>query len=140
MAESELRWCTVGPNTRGGQMVARSKLGFSSSTNFQADDSATVLDTRYESTLLPLRPSSYVLGFQSDSLKTLLGSWSPATDSIATKELVTTTRLTPGANFLIAFRMDVVPVIAGSRSSVFGSDQLKWKGEAATGESESMPY
>lgn len=34
--------------------------------------------------------------------------------------------------------MDVVPVIAGSRSSVFASDQLKWKGEAAISELESM--
>ena len=37
---------------------------------------------------------------------------------------VITTRLTPGADFLMALRMEVVPIMAGSKSSVLGSVQL----------------
>lgn len=65
-----------------------------------------------------------MLGFQSFSEKTVLGSASLASDRMDAKEEVMTTRFTPGADFLMAFRMDVVPIMAGSRSSVLGSDHL----------------
>ena len=41
-----------------------------------------------------------------------------------------TTRFTVGACALIALRMPVVPMTAGSRSSFCTSVVLKWKGEA----------
>ena len=41
-----------------------------------------------------------------------------------------TTRLTEGALFLMALRIPVVPIIAGSRRSFFVSVTLKWKGLA----------
>ena len=44
-----------------------------------------------------------------------------------------TTRLTLGAEALMALRMPVVPWIAGSRRSFLTSLILKWKGEAVLG-------
>lgn len=41
-----------------------------------------------------------------------------------------TTRFTVGALALIALRIPVVPLIAGSRISLSGSVNLKWNGEA----------
>lgn len=41
-----------------------------------------------------------------------------------------TTRLTVGALFLMARRMPVVPIMAGSRRSLLMSVTLKWKGLA----------
>lgn len=49
---------------------------------------------------------------------------------MAANEEVRTTRLTAGAYFLMASRIDVVPLMAGSRISVFGSVNLKWNGDA----------
>ena len=42
------------------------------------------------------------------------------------KEEVTTMCFTEGAFFLIAFRIPVVPLMAGSRRSFFVSVMLKW--------------
>ena len=41
-----------------------------------------------------------------------------------------TTRVTAGADFLIAWRIPVVPIMAGSKRSFFVSVILKWKGLA----------
>jgi len=51
------------------------------------------------------------------------------------KELVITTLVTDGADFLMALRMPVVPIIAGSKRScfVFSGVVLKWNcGELAS--------
>ena len=49
---------------------------------------------------------------------------------MAANDEVMTTRLTEGALALIALRIPVVPLIAGSRISFTGSVNLKWNGEA----------
>ena len=49
---------------------------------------------------------------------------------MAAKEDVIATRLTEGALALIALRIPVVPMMAGSSKSFFGSVMLKWKGLA----------
>ena len=49
---------------------------------------------------------------------------------MAAKEEVMTTLFTVGALALIALRMPVVPLMAGSRRSFFVSWMLKWKGLA----------
>jgi hypothetical protein len=49
---------------------------------------------------------------------------------IAAKDEVRMTRFTVGANALMALRIPVVPLTAGSMKSLIGSSTLKWKGEA----------
>lgn len=53
-----------------------------------------------------------------------------AASIIDAKEEVITTRLTEGAERWIDLRMEVVPIMAGSKRSRFASVTLKWKGEA----------
>jgi hypothetical protein len=45
---------------------------------------------------------------------------------MAAKEEVITTRFTEGAFFLMAFRIPVVPIMAGSNRSFLTSVTLKW--------------
>lgn len=49
---------------------------------------------------------------------------------MAANDEVITTRLTRGANALIARRMPVVPFTAGSSRPLTGSSNLWWNGEA----------
>jgi hypothetical protein len=93
------------------------KLGFSSSTNFQAAFSANVLLARYPKEGFSSACSS-VIGFQSASEYV----WSqelPFEASIMdAKDEVMTTCLTVGAFFLIAFRMPVVPMMLRTKLAV----------------------
>ena len=66
--------------------------------------------------------SSQVTGFQFCSLYTF-GCFFAFT--IAAKEDVMTTRFTDGAEALMALRIPVVPLIAGSKKSFTGSWTLK---------------
>lgn len=50
--------------------------------------------------------------------------------TIEANEEVMTTLFTVGAWALMAFRIPVVPLIAGSKKSLTGSWTLKWKGDA----------
>ena len=65
--------------------------------------------------------SSLVTGFQLFSVKVWLGSVRRSSSSMAAKEEVTITLLTLGAECLMALRMEVVPIRAGSTISVWGS-------------------
>jgi hypothetical protein len=69
--------------------------------------------------------SAAVSGFQLSSEKVWEGSERWASSMMAAKEEVTTTRRTWGADLLRALRMPVVPLMAGSRSSFWGSP-VEW--------------
>jgi hypothetical protein len=74
------------------------------------------------------KPSSHVTGFQFFSLYTFSCALILTIDA---NEDVTTTLFTDGAWALIAFRIPVVPLIAGSKKSLTGSFTRKWNGLAA---------
>lgn len=62
-----------------------------------------------------------VTGFQEASLKVWFGSVILFSSKMAAKDEVMTTRRTVGAERAMALRMPVVPLTAGSMSSVLGS-------------------
>lgn len=82
--------------------------------------------------------SARVTGFQEDSVNVVVGELMRASSMMAANEDVMTTRRTVGAERWMADRMDVVPMTAGSMSSVWGSVKWKWKGEAVC-RTTSMP-
>ena len=104
---------TIGPNTMGGLMVDKLKLGFSFLIKSHAAFSANVLLARY-----PIdgfsSACSAVMGFQSSSEYVCPGQNPWDALIIAANEDVITTCLTVGALFFIDFKIPVVPMTAGS--------------------------
>jgi len=107
---------TIGPNTRGGLIVAMVNLGLSFSKKSHAAFSAKVLLARYPFIGFVFA-SSNVIGFQSLSEYSCPGQSPLLASMMEANDEVMTTRLTEGADFLIDFKMPVVPMTAGSRRS-----------------------
>jgi hypothetical protein len=92
--------------------------------------SANFLLPLYPAPASPFNTSSQDMGFQSSAVYTFPASAGIDTSTHAAKLLVVTTLFTLGANFLVAFKISVVPFTAGVRNSIFDFTALYRNGLA----------